>query len=147
MTIDWEALQRAGGIGKGEPRTRTKGRKKRQRRQTTTDVRTYVFARERNICRCCRFRPADSMHELRPRSVGGKVSRRNSIAVCGDGVRGCHGLLQRKAITFGWAVEIGAEGNLHFVAETPTAAEWLRVRRRGYVIFSPVMHETEQADF
>lgn len=85
-----------------KPKTRKqlKARKKRQAAKEIRAVRAYVFERERGICRCCGWMPAESMHELRPRSLGGKVSRDNSVAVCGDGVRGCHGKLQRHEITY-----------------------------------------------
>src|SRR3954451_3813241 len=105
-----------GGVAcpKPEPRKRTKARKVRVSRAAVRDVRAYVFAREREICRCCRFRPAESMHELRPRSLRGKVSRTNSVAVCGSGTTGCHGYLQANEIRWhgDWR---GAEGTLMFV--------------------------------
>lgn len=81
------------------------------------------------------------MHELRPRSVGGRHSKTNSAAVCGDGVRGCHGYAQRHEIAYE-ATERGAEGTLWFTAKTKAAAEWLRVKV-GQRIESPVMQETE----
>jgi hypothetical protein len=76
-----------GGVAcpKPEPRKRTKARKVRVSRAAVRDVRAYVFARERDICRICRKRPATSMHELQFRSCGGRVSKRNSVAACGDG--------------------------------------------------------------
>lgn len=63
-------------------------------------IRAFVFDREQDICRCCRLRRADSMHELRFRSLGGKVSKRNSVAVCGSGTTGCHGFLQSWQISW-----------------------------------------------
>jgi hypothetical protein len=101
MAIDWEAITAAGGIGKGTPRKRTKARKVRVNRAAVRDVRAYVFAREREICRCCRFRPAESMHEIKPKSLRGKVSRINSIAVCGSGTTGCHGHLRCRGSSAG----------------------------------------------
>lgn len=56
-----------------------------------------MFERDGNRCRCCGA-PAESMHEILPRGRGGVVSRENSIALCGDGVRGCHGKCQRYEI-------------------------------------------------
>lgn len=67
-------------------------------RDRIAKVRAYIIARERNVCRCCRFRVGQSMHELLPRSRGGKISRTNSVWLCGDGVAGCHGLIQRYEI-------------------------------------------------
>lgn len=108
----------------------------------TSDIRAYVFARERDLCRCCRCRPAESMHEMRFRSLGGKVGRKNSIAVCGDGVRGCHGLLQRHEIDWSAVTASGAEGTLLFTAMTGPAADHLKVAI-GEVIESKVFVEIE----
>lgn len=139
-----------GGVAcpKPESRKRAKGRKDRARAQVTKDVRSYVFAREREICRCCRIRRAESMHELRPRSLRGKVSRRNSMAVCGDGVRGCHGFLQRHEITAHSKEQNGTEGTLVFVPISLQAADWLRVGILGKYrsIESPPMVEMETAE-
>jgi hypothetical protein len=66
------------------------------------------------------------MHELLPRSVGGKRCPTNSVAVCGDGVRGCHGLLQRHEITWDSDGD-GAEGTLVFTATTRAAARWVEI--------------------
>lgn len=91
-------------------------------------VRGYVFERETGICRCCRRRPAESMHELR--SAGAMGSRvkatnpHNSIAVCGRLVgtdRSCHSFLQTHAIT--WSGD--AEGVLTFEPRTETARRWM----------------------
>lgn len=102
-------------LPKPEPRKRVKARKKRQQHSVVKDVRAHVFARERGICRCCGSMAAESMHEIRFRSQGGKVCPENSIAVCGDGVRGCHGKLQRHEITVRLlAKRLGAEGALAF---------------------------------
>jgi hypothetical protein len=96
-------------------RKRATARKKRERRMNTAEVRAYVFAREKGICRCCGYMAAESMHELRPRSLGGLVCKENSIAVCGDGTRGCHGKLQRHEIQVRLGSKRkGAEGFLAF---------------------------------
>ena len=113
------------GTPKHTPRRIVKARKKRAHAMTVGEVREYVFARERNICRCCRKRPAESMHEIRFRSLGGKVSTKNSIAVCGDGVRGCHGHMQRNAIRVIACPRHGAEGVLIFKPETQPAIDWM----------------------
>ena len=144
MTLD-EYYQSC-GISKGEPRKRTKARKKRVHRGDVAEVRVYVFGREREICRCCRFRVAESMHELRFKSLGGKVSRRNSVAVCGSGTTGCHGYLQEHDIDWDEMDENRrAEATLHFIPVTEYAAEWLRIKL-GESIESPVMFEMETAD-
>jgi len=129
-------------VPKPEPRTRVKARAKREQRDHVTEVRQYVFARERDLCRCCRFRRAESMHELRPKSLRGRVSRSNSIAVCGDGVRGCHGFLQRHEITFHRSLKLGAEATLYFMPCTEAARTWTRLGER-HGIESPVMRELE----
>lgn len=130
---------------KGEPRKPTNQRTKRMAAMDTAEVRVYVFGRERNLCRCCRKRPAESMHELQFRSLGGKVSVKNSMAVCGDGTTGCHGFLQRNEIT--WEAHdkaARAEGTLSFFPLSPAAAEWVGLKR-GERLESPVMQTTEIA--
>lgn len=128
-------------IPKPEPRKRTKGREKRVKAKTTGEVRQYVFARERNLCRCCRIRPAESMHEIRFRSLGGKVSRTNSIAVCGSGTTGYHGYMQSHQIAVvAWGN--GAEGTLTFGPLSPQAIEWMRLAP-GQVLESAPMVQVE----
>ncbi len=99
-------------------------------------IREYVFEREQGICRCCRIRKAESMHELRFRSLGGKVSKKNSVAVCGDGVRGCHGMLQRLQIAYVCDSD-GAEGQLRFCPLNAAAADWMRVPKNIWVCSMP----------
>ncbi len=77
------------------------------------------------------------MHELLFRSLGGKVSKRNSVAVCGDGVRGCHGFLQRNEIAWWSSTEAGAEAELRFQARTNRAADWMRVARDRWICSMP----------
>lgn len=108
----------------------------------TGKIRAYVFARERDVCRCCRKRRAESMHEIVFRSQGGKISRKNSIAVCGDGVRGCHGFLQRHEIYVNFGAMVDAEAELLFQPATQAAADWVCVGLRE-VIASPLMVEME----
>jgi hypothetical protein len=60
-------------------------------------IKDQVLERDGWACRVC-GRRAESVHEIKPKGMGGSrtaVSLENSIAVCGDGVRGCHGKLQR----------------------------------------------------
>lgn len=137
--IDYSLLP----LGKGPTRTQVKARKRTARRALVADIRAYVFGRERSLCRACRLRRADSMHELKPRSLGGTVSKRNSVALCGDGVAGCHGLITRHELQ-SEAGPLGAEGTLTFIPRTVKAAEWLRVALHQR-IESPVMVETEVA--
>lgn len=127
---------------KPERRKKTKARRKRQKLANVHLVREHVFARERDMCRCCRCRPAQSMHELIPRSLGGRVSKRNSIAVCGSGTSMCHGFLQTYQITWDADPQLIAEGTLTFYAQSKFAAEHMRINV-GAVIVSPPMRETE----
>lgn len=45
----------------------------------------------------------------------------NSVAVCGDGVRGCHGLLQRHELDW----DGDAEAILLFAPRSPAAKRWM----------------------
>lgn len=146
MSIDYDVFKDCGGQPKGPTRKRLKGRKDRLQRKETGTVRAYVFGRERDICRCCRKRPAGSMHEIVSRGRRGKVSRRNSIAVCGQLVgteECCHTYLQQHEIDVEMS-ECGAEGTLTFTPKTPRACTWMRVRV-GESLESPVMQEMEMA--
>jgi hypothetical protein len=76
------------------------------------------------------------------KSLGGKVSKRNSIAVCGRLVgsdHSCHTYLQANKI--GWSGgPRRAQGTLLFWPKTERAADWLGVKLHER-IESPVMHE------
>lgn len=115
-----------------EERIAQKGRK---------SIRAYVFHREADICRCCRLRRAESMHEIQSRGAGGKVSKRNSIAVCGTLVGtepSCHTYLQRCEIRCHVHHEgYGAEGDLFFQPHMKIAADWLRTERMHGVESGP----------
>jgi hypothetical protein len=134
--------QTGAAFKKHTPTRDVKAKAKRDQAPQTKDVRSYVFARERNVCRCCRCRPAESMHELRPRSLRGTVSRKNSIAVCGSGTTGCHGYLQQHKIAVGYDAVTGAEGTLIFTPETEQSAEHLKIAL-GAQIVSRVFVEIE----
>lgn len=114
-------------------RARQTAKKFRLKTRGNGAIREYVFEREQGMCRCCRCRRADSMHELLFRSLGGKVSKRNSVAVCGDGVRGCHGYLQRNEID--WQGD--AEERLSFQPLTKRAAEWMRIKLGLWIVSMP----------
>lgn len=134
-----------GGVAcpKPETRKRTKARKKRQALTNAHEIHDYAFARERAICRCCRCRAAHSSHELLFRSLGGKRSRRNTVAVCGSGTTLCHGFLQRNEIA--WEPSdpaLGAESSLMFTPKTESAATHMRLKL-GESIVSPPMRESE----
>jgi hypothetical protein len=114
---------------KPEKRSTTRGRRKRALGKHVKATRGQVFGRqlfsdESKPCLCCQRRRAESMHEVE--SAGAVGSRRkatsvtNSIPVCGDGVRGCHGRLQR--------YEIRArhyDGAWLFVPQTQEAERWM----------------------
>lgn len=105
-------------------------------------IREYVFEREQGICRCCRIRKAESMHELKFRSLGGKVSKRNSVAVCGQlvGVEpSCHTFLQQNQIDW-WG---DAEDMLGFRPLTAPAADWMRVAIHRRVCSMPGLRNEE----
>lgn len=118
------------GIRKPEPRKKSKRRAQRIYANYAATVRAYIFGRERDICRICRIRRAESRHELVLRSQGGKVSRVNSIAVCGTIVGAspsCHTYIQAKEILWRGIPKVNAEGTLVFTPVTERAAEWMRV--------------------
>lgn len=104
-----------------------------RQRLTASQVRTIraqVFDRDNGRCRCCLRRRATSLHELRPRSLGGHRSTENSVALCGSGTTGCHGLLQRHEIepvgpSFDGRVD--ANGPIWFTPRTDQARRWLGV--------------------
>lgn len=124
---------------KPEPLARKRGRDRRVYADFVAKVRTFVFGRERGVCRCCRSRPAESMHELRPRSLGGKVSKYNSVAVCGSGTTGCHGYLQTYQI--GYAFEqrpIDAQGTIIFTPGTHSAADWMKLPHGESISSAPM---------
>lgn len=121
MVIDYAGFAQPKPIG----RKTLKARAKRQHADRVSEVREYVFEREHGWCRCCETREADSMHEIRPRSLGGKVSRHNSIALCGSGTTGCHGLIQSHKVEIEGSQD--AEQTLHFVPLTNIAADWLKI--------------------
>lgn len=121
-----------GGVACPKPqrkdRLKAERREQRIERTKTRGIHDYVFGRERDICRICRSRPAESMHELRFRSLGGKRSKRNSVAACGSGTTGCHGYAQSNAIRYQFEDDAaGAEGVVIFTPHTRPAAEWMKL--------------------
>lgn len=134
-------------FSKPERRQKAKDRQIRVKAKQTKDVRAYVFGRERHLCRCCRIRPAESLHEIQFRSQGGEVSRKNSIAVCGQivgAVPSCHTYLQSHAIVVFIGFE-GAEGDLKFTPTTQQSADYMRVKV-GETVESPIMQHMETAE-
>ena len=79
------------------PRVVEQHAKRKDAEQHRRAVKKLVFARDGGKCRVCGA-SATEMHELRFRSLGGKRSLENSIAVCTINARNCHRLLQTLAI-------------------------------------------------
>lgn len=92
-------------------RVREKERAIVRKESLSKAVKRAVMERDQHRCRVC-GKPAESVHERRFRSLGGKVSLENSFATCGDGTRGCHGKLQRNRIL---VMGSNANGELTFV--------------------------------
>lgn len=138
------------GTPKHKPREKNSRRsirrtaKPQAARDRISEIRDYVFARERGICRLCRSRRAESMHEIQSRGAGGKVSKRNSIAVCGQIGNGheCHGRAQRKQIVITYPDDRKAEGALCVTPRDAATADWLRIKL-GEDLVSPPMREME----
>jgi len=86
------ALRKSPGVT-----ARARAAKRRAKLRVERTVKAAVRERDGGFCRVC-GRPAESVHEIRPKSLGGPVSLENSIALCGDGTHGCHGLAQRHQI-------------------------------------------------
>ncbi len=126
-------------IPKGASRKTLKGRKRRLQHRVVVDVRTWVFARDRGICRCCRERAATELHELTFRSLGGTVSRRNSIAVDAT----CHGHLQAHRIRCECQTPDRAEGMLAFDPQTDAARDWMKLPL-GQVLLSEPLRDLEE---
>lgn len=129
-------------FAKPEPRKVLRERVKEIYADFVERIRAFVFGRERGICRCCRKRLAQSMHELECKGVGGKVSKRNSVAVCGllvGSEPSCHTYLQLNQIAWSGGPR-RAQGTLTFWPKTQRAADWLGVTI-NHRIESPVMHE------
>lgn len=117
-----------GGVACPKPtktRKQLKDRRHRAESATTKAVRLAVFDREQSTCRCCKVRLAESLHEIKPRSLGGKRTLSNCVALCGSGTTGCHGFVQSYRI-----VTIGrdAEQALTFIPQTPDAKDWMAGR-------------------
>lgn len=108
-------------------RKRAKKKRKRAESKATKAIRAEVFERDHHMCRCCGTRPAQSMHEIVPRSLGGKVSLDNSIALCGSGTTGCHGYCQSYRI---WIDGRDAMKPLTFTPATQQAREWMNGETR-----------------
>lgn len=81
MSIDYSQF----AIPKGTPRILDRIEKKRAMEKQERDCRRTVRARDKGKCRVC-GRPAQHMHHLERRSLGGKWTPRNVVHLC----RICH---------------------------------------------------------
>lgn len=129
-------------LAKPIPRKRLKAPAKREKRDKTAKVREHAQTREAWICRCCRHLQGQSMHEILSRGAGGKVSKANSIWVCGElgnDTAFCHGLLQTGQIEVGPEPH-NADELLVFTPITPKASEHMRVPL-GFHLLSPPTHQ------
>jgi 5-methylcytosine-specific restriction endonuclease McrA len=101
-------------IEKPVTRKREKAARKRAQAKVTATVRAFVFTRDKGRCRVCGGQ-AHELHELRFRSLGGKVSMHNSIAIC----RGCHSDMQEHRVDYMFIDDrLGANGLIHFTHVT-----------------------------
>ena len=116
------ATRRAKPKGSEPTRKQVKAKRERVESKAVKAIRLAVFERDRNLCRCCGHRKAESMHEIRPRSLGGKVSLENSIGSCGSGTTGCHGLMQAHRIR---VIGRNANRTLQFAPADAAARDWM----------------------
>lgn len=112
-----------------KPRYETQAQRRAEQVAHEREVKQQVRIRDGFRCRVCR-RPMGSVHEIDPKGMGGSktaVRLENSIAVCGDGVAGCHGLMQRGEVVVVPAdgAGIDANGPLTFEVKTDAAMRWL----------------------
>jgi len=92
----------------------TKSRQVRKAASLSKAVKRAVMERDQHRCRVCGH-AAQSVHELRFRSLGGVVSLDNSIATCGSGTTKCHGKLQRHEL-----IPVGhPNGRMRFLDNAP----------------------------
>lgn len=70
-------------------------------------ARPIVYERSGGICERCGERRANTVHHRKNRSQGGTWDPSNLLHLCGDGVRGCHGVVtntRREYYGAGWCV-------------------------------------------
>lgn len=96
------------------------------------DLRRRVLARDGYRCRRC-GQPAESVHHRLPRSRGGDDSPINLVSLCGDGTRGCHGMVEAHpewARMEGWTVP-GSLGRDGYVGISAEYRDWYGDGRMG----------------
>ncbi|WP_280475457.1 HNH endonuclease [Nocardia asiatica] len=75
-------------LAKHQPRT------KRPKNPGESATRKLLATRSGGLCERCGIAPAQSVHHRWKRGQGGPWSASNCVALCGDGVRGCHGFAE-----------------------------------------------------
>lgn len=119
MAIDYT------GFAFAKPAPRVLVKKAKQTKQSSEEKRIKDEIRARDkFCRVCLYRPSSEVHELIPRSVGGKVSRYISVGVCAARNSGlCHQLLQAHSIHYEFVnPKLGADGPMTFSMNKSAAA-------------------------
>lgn len=97
MPIDYEAIARAGGFGKGPTRKQVKAEKKAVHRDVVAETRAEVFALD-TVCVVCGLPPGptDAMHEILSRaqtrgmSPEQRFNRKNCVRVHDGPGYDCH---------------------------------------------------------
>lgn len=126
MAIDYEAIARAGGFGKGPSRKEAKVRKRTSEADVIAAVRAEVFRLDA-VCVVCGKPPgpSDAMHEILPRSKTRgmrpeeRFNRRNCVRVHDGPGYPCHRDLteHRTRIAF-LDPRLGADGGLQISGAT-----------------------------
>ena len=100
-TLDGASVVGDGAAGGGGPdRTATPDFKPPKRIVATRSEWEIIrlFKLEGKRCRVCVVGFAATLHHLVPKSLGGDDLAPNLIPVCGDGTRGCHGLVEARSL-------------------------------------------------
>jgi hypothetical protein len=113
MAIDYSGFPEH--LRKPAPRVLVKKARKTAESSDEKRIKREVRTRDK-FCRVCLYRPSSEVHELIPRSVGGKVSTFNSVGVCAARNSGlCHQLLQSHSIHYEFLQPgRGADGTMRF---------------------------------
>lgn len=67
-----------------------------KRIKATRDQWIDIEVAKRDRCRICETTFGTSFHHIVPKSLGGDDLKDNIVPLCGDGVRGCHGLVEAR---------------------------------------------------
>lgn len=82
------------------PSWATKQRTRRDRSAAEQRAKKQLRAASSRICPVCKVHPVESVHEVVPKSRGGKPEAPNQLPVCGlDNAHGCHGALHQRLVT------------------------------------------------